>query len=348
MGDESAALARGAGDAHIAPFARHRALPLSAASPPMTQAAAAYGGPNWSPRATRLQQEIGTLWTQCGLASEFAPLRRVLLHRPGAELEVVADPDRALMLDRPDAERARRQHDALAEAFASAGVEVARVDPARTPPPNQMFVADLMWMTPSGAVLARPASSVRAGEERWVARRLADLGVPILRSVSGEGTFEGADAIWLRPDRVLLGRGMRTNASGAAQVAAALAELGVETVQVDLPHGAMHLMGQVRIVDRDLAYVQENRTSWRTLEALRECGYEVRFFPDADEIRSGFAHNFVTLGPRRILMPAGNPVSQRAYEQAGITCQTVELDELLKAAGAIGCLSGILHRDDAS
>jgi len=46
-----------------------------------------------------------------------------------------------------------------------------------------MFVSDLMFMTPEGAVLARPASTVRAGEERWVARRLAELGVPILKGM---------------------------------------------------------------------------------------------------------------------------------------------------------------------
>lgn len=312
----------------------------------MNQVAAAYGGPNWTPRTTRLADELGTFWARCGIASEYAPLRRILLHRPGAELSGVADPDQSLMLQRPDAERARRQHDALADAYASAGVEVAYVEPASTPPPNQMYVADLMWMTSSGAVVARPASSVRAGEERWVARRLADLGIPILRSISGDGTFEGADAAWLRPDLVMIGRGLRTNAAGAAQLAATLAELGIDSVQVDLPHGAMHLMGQVRIVDHDLAYVQANRTSWRTIGALRDSGYQVRFFPDDEENRKGFAHNFVTLGPRRILMPAGNPVSQRTYQEAGITCITVELDELIKAAGAIGCLTGIVARED--
>ena len=60
----------------------------------------------------------------------------------------------------------------------------------------------------------------------------------------------------------------------------------------------------------------------------------------------GIALNFVTLGPQRILMSAGNPVTQAFYEEAGITCHTVEVDELLKAAGGIGCLTGILERED--
>ena len=46
----------------------------------------------------------------------------------------------------------------------------------------------------------RPASTVRAGEERYVAAALGALGVPILMSVHGNGTFEGADAMWAAPD----------------------------------------------------------------------------------------------------------------------------------------------------
>jgi len=59
----------------------------------------------------------------------------------------------------------------------------------------------------------------------------------------------------------------------------------------------------------------------------------------------GMALNFVTLGPRRILMAAGNPVTLAFYEAAGVACQAVAVDELLKAAGGIGCLTGILERE---
>jgi len=307
-------------------------------------AAAAYGGAQWSPRAASHLEEIGTRWAECGIQSEWEPLKSVLLHRPGVELSGLEDADASLMLEAPDAGRAAAQHEAMAEAYRAAGAEVHHVNPVGTPTPNQMFVADLMLMTPGGAIVARPASSVRAGEERWVARRLADLGIPILRTVTGTGTFEGADAMWLDRETVLLGRGLRTNPSGAEQVAAALADVGARAVQVDLPHGSMHLMGQVRIVDRDLSFVQRGRTPWTAVHALRDHGYAVHFFPDEGEIRDGFAHNFVTLGPRRILMPAGNPVSQGCYEELGVSCMTVQVDELAKAAGAIGCLSGVLAR----
>lgn len=211
------------------------------------------------------------------------------------------------MLSRPELARAQAQHDALAAAYRRAGVEVHYVQPSGTSKPNQMFVADLMFMTPEGAILARPASTVRAGEERHVARRLADLGVPILCSIRGKGIFEGADAAWLDPHTVLLGIGLRTNPERERQVATLLAEMGVEVITVTLAYGAMHLMGSLRFADRDLALVWQGRIPYLAVEALRARGYQVACLPDEDEIRRGFALNFVTLSPRQILMPAGPP-----------------------------------------
>lgn len=311
----------------------------------MSSLAAAYGGPSWPQRTASMSDEIGSIWSASGVRSEYRPLRAVLLHRPGPELSELSDPDEHLMLDRPDPERVRAQHDAMAQAYRDHGVEVHYVEPAKTPPPNQMYCADLLFMTPSGAIVGRPASTVRAGEERWVARRLADLGVPILRSVGGTGVFEGADAAWLDEETVLVGRGLRTNLEGAVRVAQSLREIGVDTIQVDLPHGSMHLMGEVRIVDSDLAFCRESRTPWSVIQALGHHGYEVRFFPDEAECSRSMGHNFVVLGPRKILVPAGNPNSVAAYEEAGIECVTVRTDEIVKCAGSVGCLTGVLLRE---
>lgn len=287
---------------------------------------------------------MGLIWGACGVADEWSPLQEVLLHRPGGELEV-SDPAQMQMLVALDVALAQRQHDRMAEAFRRAGVTVRYVEPSQTVPPNLMFVADLMFMTPEGAILGRPASTVRAGEERFVARRLADLGIPILLSVHGGGAFEGADAAWLGPDTVLLATGLRTNTEGAVQVASLLRGMGVEVIQVGLPYGAMHLMGQLRFADRDLAVAWPGRVPYGAVEVLRDRGFQVLFLPDEREAVHGMALNFVTLGPRSVLMPAGNTVTQSFYETEGISCETVDVDELLKAAGGIGCLTGVLRRE---
>jgi len=307
--------------------------------------AAAYGGPGWRPRERDHAGEIGPLWRDAAVADEWSPLRAVLLHRPGDELAVGPDADRAQMIAPPAPARVRAEHDALAAAYEAAGIAVHYVAPAETPPPNQMFVADLMFMTPEGAILARPASAVRAGEERWVARRLADLGVPILRTLTGTATFEGADALWLDRETVLIGRGLRTNDDGIRQVSATLAEIGARAIPVDLPFGTMHLMGMLRIVAPDLAIAWPRRTPHAAVAALRERGYRVLFLPDDGEAQRNHALNIVTLAPRRVVMIAGNPTTQAFYEDNGIDCVCVPADELIKAAGGVGCLTGVLARE---
>jgi N-dimethylarginine dimethylaminohydrolase len=257
-----------------------------------------------------------------------------------------ADPDQLQLLAPVDVQRAAEQHAVMAAAYAGADVAVEWIDPQRRPVSfNLMFTADLFFMTPEGAILGRPASMVRAGEEREAAASLARLGVPILRSVSGAGTFEGADAMWLDPQTVLLARGLRTNGAGTRQVSAVLSEMGVSTIVVDLPHGTMHLMGMLRIVDRDLAVAWPKRLAHHAVNQLTERGYKVAFIPDEAEAALGAALNFVTLAPRHILMPAGNPLTMEFYEFLGITCHTLDVDEIVKAAGAIGCLTGVVARE---
>jgi len=307
--------------------------------------AAAYGGGNWSPRMASHRDEIGFLWGECGINAEWTRLQSVLLHPPGPELTAQDDPESAQLLEIPSWELARQQHDAIAQAYREVDVTVHYVEPEGVPSPNQIFCADLFFMTPEGAILARPASIVRAGEERWIARRLADLGIPILRTLRGNAIFEGADAHWLDEHTVLIGRGLRTNGEAIAQITNVLSEMNVEVIAVDLPIGTMHLMGILRFLAQDLALAWPYRLAWRAVEALRKRGYQIIYIPDEAESTHGGALNFVTLGPREILLAAGNPITQDFLESQGVICHTVEVAELHKAAGGIGCLTGILKRE---
>lgn len=307
--------------------------------------ASAYGGENWSPRTADHREEIGSLWGPCGLNAEWTRLKRVLLHPPGPELSAPTEADTAQMLEIPDWSLAHKQHQSLCRAYQDAGVEVSFVDPEGTPSPNLIFCADLFFMTPGGAVLARPASTVRAGEERWVAHRLAALGIPILRSFQTTATLEGADALWVDPHTILIGRGIRTNQLAITQLSGILAEAGTEVVPIDLPIGTMHLMGVLRILDADLAVVWPYRLAWRAIDVLRERGYRILFVPDESETSRTGAFNFVTLGPRQVLMAENNPKTQQFLESQSVICHTIDVSELHKAAGGIGCLTGILERE---
>lgn len=304
---------------------------------------AAYGGPGWQPRKTRHAEEMGSLW-RGGLDCEWRPLKTVLLRRPGAEI-VVDDVNAAQQLEALDLSLARAEHDALAAAYRTAGIEVLMVPETFPAPPNRMFCADLFAMTPEGAILARPASTVRAGEEVAAAQALAAARVPILRTLTDEATFEGADLMWLDPQTAVVGLGLRTNRMAASMIEDVVALQDADLIRVDLPYGTMHLMGMLRIADRDLAIAWPRRTPHAAVMALQSRGYNVAFLPVSDEVEAGQALNFVTLGPRRILMPAGNDATRGWYESLGIEVLETPMFELRKAAGAVGCLTGVVARD---
>ena len=311
-----------------------------------TFGSAAYGGDNWSPRLHTHQQEIGRLWADCGIDSEWRRLKSVLVHCPGEELNAAQDdPDAIQMLEVVDLGRAREEHAAMVEAYQSVGVVVHTVEPELPCPPNLMFCADLLVMTPQGAILARPASTVRAGEERQVARKLAALGIPILATLTGNATFEGADLMWLDEKTAMIGHGLRTNDAAIAQIGNLLNGLGIELIAVDMPFGSMHFMGMLRIVDRDLAICWPRRTPHRCVTILRELGYRVVFADFHDDQNSYRGINFVTLDARRILMVAGLTSLQNEFEKLGIECLTSPTDELSRAAGNVGCLTGVLCRE---
>lgn len=312
--------------------------------PPSSFTAAAYGGDGWSPRVASHAEDIGTIWAACGIDGEWRRLTVVALRRPGPEI-AAADTNASQFLDPPDLGRAQAEHDALAEAYRAEGVTVIDVGDVARPAPNRMFCADLFAMTPGGAILARPASTVRAGEEVAVAAALAGAGVPILRTLTGQATFEGADLMWLDPETALIGRGLRTNDEAIGQIGGLMAELGCDLIAVDLPYATMHLMGMLRIADGDLAIAWPRRTPHAAVMALRERGYRVAFLPGEGEAETSKALNFVTLGPRRILMPAGNPRARRFYEDLGIAVIGTPMAELRKAAGAVGCLTGVVARE---
>lgn len=305
-------------------------------------------GPGWRPRALshRDDLEAGLWGAPMGSNSEIAPLREVLLTRPGPALHPPGTAADWLMDARPDPGRLVEQAEAVSAAFRAAGVAVGWIEPSEPAPPNLLFARDLFFMTPEGAILARMAAQQRAGEERFAAAALARRGVPILATPRGHATFEGADALWLDPRTVLVGVGRRTNRDGFACVSRALADQGVTAHAVEVPDTSQHLLGALILVDEGLALTLRPTPS--ITQALDRHGWRAVSLPADPETGAQRAANLVTLAPGHVLMPAGCPQTTDTLSSLGLICDAVEVGEYVKAAGALGCLTGVVHRGAVS
>jgi N-dimethylarginine dimethylaminohydrolase len=105
-------------------------------------------------------------------------------------------------------------------------------------------------------------------------------------------------------------------------------------------------MGILQFVDRDLAIVRGQLLSSGFVEYLRGFGMYVVSLDETASITRGLAMNFVTVAPRKIVMAVGNPGTKSLLEDNGIeVVEELEVSELIKGVGGIGCTTGILHRD---
>jgi N-dimethylarginine dimethylaminohydrolase len=303
------------------------------------------GGEGWRPRSGSFAEEMPQFWGDWGVSSEYGRLRAVLIRRPGQEIDDVTDPNAALWMEgMEDPDLTRTQHDALAAIYREHGVNVHYVENGRLDRPNAHFVRDLMLMTPEGAIVTRPASQQRSGEERFVAEALGRLGVPVLMTIHGEGTFEGADVVLVNPEMAVLGEGMRTNSAAADQVEWALRQVGYQQiVRVQLPYGTVHLDGVLSVVDCDLAMIRFRETPLPAVDALRDRGFRIIEVSFEDR---HMPENVVALAPGHLVMPAGNPHTKWMLEDAGCTIVEIEMRELQKSGGAMHCATGFLKRDD--
>lgn len=303
-------------------------------------------GERWFPDTRSFADLISENWYDCYCDSEVGKLRAVLLRRPGKEIDLMRDAAKYRFKELMDPEKARAQQDALADIYRQHGVQVHYVEEAREDRPNSLFLRDLVLMTPEGAIIGRPAMEVRRGEERFVAKKLAELGVPIIKTINGDGIFECACALWVDRHSIVIGTGARANKAGADQVKWELKNLGVENIiEFQIPYGHAHLDGLMNFADKKTVFLFPWQVPYDVCAALMDLGFKIVEAQDVSEVKNTFGVNFVALEPGKVVMPKGNPNCKAALEDAGVSVIEVDVSEIIKGWGAIHCMTAFIKRD---
>lgn len=298
----------------------------------------------WFPKETNFEEDMPLYWGNWGVSSEVESLKAVLMRRPGKEIENF-DHDVVRFRDNVDAELFRKQHDDLAQIYSEHGVQVYYVEEQREDRPNAVYVRDLMFMTPEGAIITRPGMAARRGEERYVAMALAKLGVPILRTINSDGIFEGANAMWVDRHTVILATSSRTNKSGYEQVEYELKRIGVDhIIHMQIPSSNIHIDGILNFASEDIAMIHASQVPYDVCDALRRKGIKILEAPSTKEVSETLGCNFVAIKPGLVVQAAGNPLTKEVLENNGVKVISAEVSEFLKGRGTIHCTTAFLKR----
>lgn len=305
--------------------------------------------------AGELTSTWGRVW---GLNTDVGRIRDILMHRPGAEMAVVDPMKRLAEIGSfgdpavgwyfqsdtpPDVPLMQAQHDGLVAALQAEGINVHFMEGEAGNRLKQVYTRDPFIMVKGGAIVCRMGARIRRGEELAVTRTLANLGIPILRTINGTGVMEGGSFAWLNETTCAIGVGVRVNREGASQVGEVLARQGVELLVVDLAGYDIHLDVSFLMIDRDLAILNPMGLAYSFLEELGRRG--IRFI-ETDPGDDPWIVNSLAIAPGRVLMPEG--ATNRTLDRlaaAGVSWVTLPYAAVHKNGGGLHCSTTPLRRD---
>jgi N-dimethylarginine dimethylaminohydrolase len=303
-------------------------------------------------------QQVGVWGRRWGCNNDVGRLRMVLMHRPGPELDIVDPakrlPDIGAFGDPaqgwywrgdtvPDLTALQAQHDALAAALRDEGVEVVYVDRCAPGKMKTVYTRDSVIAVDGGAIVTRLGPPIRRGEELPVTRTLANLGMPILRTISGTGLLEGGSFAFITPKVAVVGLSSRVDEEGARQLEDVLRTQGIELLRVHLTGYRLHIDGMFVMIDRDTAFLNPTLLPFWFLEKLKELKIrQIEVCPDDQN----WVINCLAVRPGHVIAPEGiSPRTMDKFAEAGITTRVVPYDKVALGGGGIHCSTSPLIRD---
>jgi N-dimethylarginine dimethylaminohydrolase len=274
-----------------------------------------------------------------GAQSMSAPLRDVLVKRPGPSFAAAFDDSAHGFRHVVDLDVAQREHDTFVELLGSLGPRV-HVLHTEIDSPDLVYTFDPLLVTDRGAIPLRPGKPNRAGEpvalEAWTAAH----GIPTVGRIEAPGTIEGGDTLWLRPGLFCIGRTLRTNDAGARQ----LADLVGGDVRIfDVPYWRgpaelIHLMSVISPVADDLAVVYLPLLPVGLWHLLTDLGIRLVTVPDEEFGTLGC--NVLAVRPGVVILAESNPRTAGALATAGCEVHTYPATEIgLNGSGGPTCMT---------
>jgi N-dimethylarginine dimethylaminohydrolase len=251
----------------------------------------------------------------------------------------------------PDYDKAQEEYDNFVEYLKKSIPEIYYLPQNDKTGLDSIYVHDPVIITNKGAILCNMGKEKRRAEPPAAGEFLLELGIPILGSISGEGTLEGGDVVWIDECTLAVGLGYRTNEEGIRQLKEFTRDFVDEFVVVPLPHwkgpgDVLHLMSLISPVDHDLAVVYSRLLPVPFREWLLRRGIQLFDVPDSEY--ETMACNILAVSPRKCIMISGNPQTKKMLEDKGIEVWEYGGEEISKkGAGGPTCLTRPLLRESS-
>jgi dimethylargininase len=223
-----------------------------------------------------------------------------------------------------DISKARAQHEAYEQRLSQAGCSMVRL-PSADDLPDSVFIEDVAVVFDELAVVARLGAPSRRGETACVAEALQAY--RSLRHIEAPGTLDGGDVLTVGK-QVFVGVSQRTNTAAISQLAQILQPYGYQICDITVG-GCLHLKSAVTALSDEQLLINRKWAPAEQFESFQLI-----------EVDGGepYAANALRIGDR-VIYPTGYPRTRERLEAAGVRILDVDVNELIKAEGAVTCCS---------
>jgi N-dimethylarginine dimethylaminohydrolase len=300
-------------------------------------------------------EEVQTIWGgPWGAHTKIGRLRRVLVCRPtenDAPPEAKENPISYGFLDGvPEVAQMQEEHDAFVQILRDHDVQVDYMQVADHQMGAYMRLRSL-WAAASaftinaGAIVPRYGRGPwRRGHEVLIAKKLMELGCPIIYTFHGKAVSEiGGNAMFLDDKHMIYALGGSGNIESFRQIEPIFRMAGVEEFHLGAFTGIAHLDLVLAIAGAWVAVIHRPHLDHETIRYLYKKGFDIIETTHEEFKRS--ACNMLSIDEHTVVLPAGNPRLAEELEKRGIKVIESPFKAMHLAGGGPHCAVGVLRRD---
>lgn len=311
---------------------------------------------------TDFLDDLKATWgEEWGIKSPFGKIRKAMVCTPGEEQKDSLISEDYQFFNLPegptDFDKLQEEHRNLVAALVAEGIEVIYLNPAGPfigaygiPLRSAPYTRETI-MVRGGAIIERPVPAYKKGLEFYHAKRLMELGCPILYTITGKGAFEASNMVWIDDRSVILALGLRGNMEGLRQVEQILRSLGVEDIhiahlpgylyerksQVGGSSGVFHLDMAFGMAYYKIGVLWPGGIGYDTILWLEGKGVDI--IEVSNEELNTCAPNLLPIAPKKVIVSALNLKMTEELRRKGIEVIELDLSEFAKGGGGPTCLT---------
>lgn len=304
--------------------------------------------------------------------TEYRKLKKVLMHKPGSEIELVTNSTTAAFgySGMVNAKIFRKDYDTFLKRLIQNDTEPVLITDVLKDDkevlsyirrrPNMLYTRDIAVMVGRGAILMNLALKSRKFDEWVVQKTLEKLKIPILGRIEPPGILEGGGVMFFDEHTILVGLCDRANEIAINQLKQTLfTQTPIDRlIMIMPPEGTIHIDGIIMMIDEKLAIVHHPDLEFypSIIFTKKQSPKPIWFmdFLEANHVelikifkeeRKHAATNYIATGPREVVGYDFNMRVHKEIQKRGGKVSTLPARELSKGRAGPHCMTCPLWRE---